>query len=867
MQESDLTKILYPKSLFKNIKIIIGNSQNFLKKSKEEQSFVSKKLQTLCTLLDISNGLKNQNFYRNLFLYEKQIFTSEYKNLCSKLIRRHDSLEFKNQLIIFISIVIDYVCQKKYIRNSIKANDILNCLNPEKIFHLILTKFLDSSIQKPDQDPSYDGCNFNRKVLKSIFRVAIVTNLIIYISEIIFQGDPQKSDLVIKIHQDISNIIHNNSLKSRSQALNKTSEQLITLFSIAFGIKSKSYGYFDKYGAFKSVKVLFIPPILFKYIISPAYIPIITPPETEYNNGKDILMYYKSIKNGISKVEFSTESKNALILSNQKSFIVNENALELFKFLDKLTYNEIKDLKCKPFIPLALFKSIRNEIITLKRKLTITKYKAISACYFAYPLSQNKGDANVKIIHELDQPENELKISRRLCFLKNDYKEVQMLRTYHNTILMMAEMFKGFPLYFINSCDFRLRMYPYNFLFGRTSGIYKHLLNEPSSTISDEGLRVMLESYYKKSESKLCEFKSYCKKEEIIKKFNEIEKEEPKVTSKSSFYRALLWKELQNLTVNNFKTGFMIGIDQNSSAPVILSLVLGDKALAEKTNIISGLETKDVNTFIMNRSKKKFKNIVSEISLHTIATNRKLQKRLFMRFLCNETQWGRFKEIRKYISNEADAKILAKIYPNFIRDVFSTVCKKRDKLNQVIKFYLESSGNKPIQIKTLDGSLIKWVNFKKSRANTKLKVKHPTIEKRYSFHYQNYDNKAIDKIKMLSGFIPNLIHSVDGAIMRLIITHIYHNDSKQNYVINHLHDSIMYHPNYHETVMNSIKRVYTSNKLCGILKNTLFDQLRENLVDVDKIKFDLLIDDFFIDYEELIIDEKSFNTKKVFPFS
>lgn len=70
-----------------------------------------------------------------------------------------------------------------------------------------------------------------------------------------------------------------------------------------------------------------------------------------------------------------------------------------------------------------------------------------------------------------------------------------------------------------------------------------------------------------------------------------------------------------------------------------------------------------------------------------------------------------------------------------------------------------------------------------------------------------------DIIKIITGFIPSFIHFIDGGIMRMIILEVYKSD---RYIINHLHDSIQFHPNYFKSIINSIENTYTNPILTSI---------------------------------------------------
>ena len=199
----------------------------------------------------------------------------------------------------------------------------------------------------------------------------------------------------------------------------------------------------------------------------------------------------------------------------------------------------------------------------------------------------------------------------------------------------MAEIFEGFPIYYINAYDFRLRMYPWNYMFNRTSGIYKYMLEEHRQMVSVNGLKVMIKAYFKENPEQINQFENLTNKEEIINLFNKIENIDSIKPIDSFFYKKLLGYEIKNLKLNKFRSGFMIEIDQKSSASVILSLVFGDEILARESNLSSDLEMKDINNFIMERSVEWFKGEVTDETLEILSHSRKMHKYLFMCFIYN----------------------------------------------------------------------------------------------------------------------------------------------------------------------------------------------------------------------------------------
>jgi len=587
-------------------------------------------------------------------------------------------------------------------------------------------------------------------------------------------------------------------------------------------------------------------------------------PNVEYNNLSDIINFSKSIKNGFSNVELGQKTKKALIISQNKSFKINRNAIILFKKLDESPYSETKDLDLLPFTPIPHFIYLEDKIKDIESNIGFDTMGKIVNYYKEEVKGKYVDDLESKITSDLNITSEEYKLSQELYMLRKEYKKKIKLRILHNTIIKMAEIFEGFPIYYINAYDFRLRMYPWNYMFNRTSGIYKYMLEEHRQMVSVNGLKVMIKAYFKENPEQINQFENLTNKEEIINLFNKIENIDSIKPIDSFFYKKLLGYEIKNLKLNKFRSGFMIEIDQKSSASVILSLVFGDEILARESNLSSDLEMKDINNFIMERSVEWFKGEVTDETLEILSHSRKMHKYLFMCFIYNETLWGRIKRVRNYINNDNDILLIASKYPDFLNSIFPSIFNKRNIFNKIIKYYIENS-QKKIEIETLDGSLISWFIFKKieSKINTKIKVLNPITKEKFSYHYQTYDTSEVNLKKTILGMLPNFIHSIDGAIMRLIILDV---NERLKYTINHLHDSIQFHPNHYDEIKQSILNVYTSSELEDIIEKRLFVKLRINLLEEKRSGFDELVEKFYnCDYHKIKVSE-NLKIENMFPY-
>jgi DNA-directed RNA polymerase len=132
----------------------------------------------------------------------------------------------------------------------------------------------------------------------------------------------------------------------------------------------------------------------------------------------------------------------------------------------------------------------------------------------------------------------------------------------------------------------------------------------------------------------------------------------------------------------------------------------------------------------------------------------------------------------------------------------------------------------------------------------------PMLEKKSSIQKKN-------KKKMIKSFLPSFIHSLDGALMRIIIEKLY---IKSKYIITHLHDSMRFHPNEYDNLIECIIDTYTELNF-DILNKLIFDKMKENLLREDIPGIQKLIDDFTnFEKDEFEIKRETFNVKNMYRF-
>lgn len=847
-----MKKTFYKDNFFKQIQNILGNSADFIKSNQKKRQIIYEKLKELSLLSEFTNTFK-KNIDLSNFKKELNEFEIIYNKEMSKTITRKDSSNMSNQLNLVAELICKYMIDNGYISKNLNSKDILNKLETEKIFLIIINSYITSIkyIYLIDhyEDLTIEPNQVDRfKVIRTL-----MNNLVAHIILIILEEEENKSFNFSIIYQKIPEIIHHNELSS---CFIKSSTQLIYIFEHIFKMESINIS-FNKNNKIKTLTLVTLPNKLDDVYVSPSHIPQIVKPEVDYDDIFSEINLSKKIKNGISYVRLSSNTKKALEISQNKVFKINKNSLELFKHIDKMPYDSVKDLDCLPFTPLTHLDYLKEKITNYPLSPEISQ--SVSKYY-----SELKG-SDKSILEDLKISEEDLSKCKELYHLKKEYKKRIQLRIIHNTIIKFAEIFDGFPIYFLNAFDYRLRMYPWNYMFNRTSGIYKYLLIEEKSVVNEKGLITMIKAYYKDNTEKLNELEKLTntRRDELIKWFKRFEFEK-ELENDSFFYHILLGIEIENLKINKFRSGFLIEIDQKSSSSVLLSLLLGDKKLAENSNLISGKEVKDANKFIMDKAKDWYKDKITTESYHVVSTERKLHKYLFMCSIYNQTFYGRLQRVKEYLKDKNDQILIAKTYPDFINDVFPSLDVKKKLFNDIVKYYLNKA-NDFIEIETLDGSLVSWYLFKINETkNSKIKVVNPITNENRSIHYTYYNNDKVNTRKIIDGMIPSLIHSIDGAIMRIIIIDIH---SKNNYVINHLHDSIQFHPNEYDNVISSIKNVYCSEKLRNILRTKFLDRIQNKLLEEDHAEFnEMVLKLYEYDFEEIDVNENNVNIEAMFPF-
>ena len=102
---------------------------------------------------------------------------------------------------------------------------------------------------------------------------------------------------------------------------------------------------------------------------------------------------------------------------------------------------------------------------------------------------------------------------------------------------------------------------------------------------------------------------------------------------------------------------------------------------------------------------------------------------------------------------------LASSFESFLEKVIPKTISASKKLLKIATIFYKIKGE--VEIKTLDGIILKWEHFKSEPAK-EIRVVHPINHKIYRVSYKTIVKNKQNISKMRSAFLPNLTHSIDG---------------------------------------------------------------------------------------------------------
>jgi hypothetical protein len=610
----------------------------------------------------------------------------------------------------------------------------------------------------------------------------------------------------------------------------------------------------------------------------------------------------KRIHFGCSEISYDPETIKAINYTQKKKFKINMRFVKLLEEVDRLSLSEADKIKL-PFKNQAQMRHSENSLRDLRKDLNLNYYTLKMVRYILdrereFYLGKYQKFVKGKVWEEIsnicgisafDTLRYKTYLDKVLEFRSNVHK-----KQIFSTKVTMAKLYTGFPLYFTNVMDYRGRMYTLSYLFSRTTGFYKYMVEDfEKIKLTRRGMIWFLRAYYSPGESKLKDFDLFCEGpssetlEQLYGYFEEI-KLTPKEKSANFFYFSLIEEEIRILPSEGFKTGFMIEIDQKSSFSTFISLILKNTKMARYSNLLGG-PSLDIYLYTQSYIKDFFldKGITSKTLLDAFLSIRKLTKSPFMFLIYGQGAIGRyddwlaiFKDNSIKLSSEDEAQLLSfsKNYLSFLSLCFPKFEEQFNALTDIYQFINEKS--QTTSIRSLDGSIINWsFYFEMSHTGSRY---NPIRDRNENYHRvipfnQKHLNTITEKltkesnglleladltddqIKTLkknartlkryeqsckniisrkkAAFRPGFVHSIDGAVIRLLILAM---KEKHNYDINHLHDSIQVHPNHVDNLYEEIYLIY-KDLADENLSDYFVKQSYSLIVGKDTREFELLV--------------------------
>lgn len=822
---------LHNKKVYQLIKKVIKTPQKFLKENQKRRYLINQKLK------DLTLTFKYTDIYKETYdIKELESEYTEFSNILKKQmlvsINRSDSAQMKNKLKIVTEKIINKLSA---FEGSEKKNfdKVIDDLDYQHMFYLVTGSLLSSTKR-------YDNHSFkakNNEALSSLFISNIKYSIFMLLTSTFLKNTPLISNGLVYANEEFIKI------SNEDDQLDQLTHQIYDIYLEALSLESRSVIYIYE-NKTRSAKLITIPKKILDHFIEDTHLPEIVKPEVEYRTVDDSINYIKQINNGSSNIEISKQTRESLKISNSKKFRINDECIRVFEEIDKMDYNIVKNIEALPFVPLKVLEYKDQKVNHILTLISQSKIDLIKEEYIKIIKEKIKTDSREEYILENNKNINrkDLLLAKELYNLNRDLKRLTKLRTIHNTMIQLAKIFRDYPIYYINSLDYRLRMYPWNYPFNRTSGIHKYLVCDYDSKKVGSDEMSLIE--------KSLDLTKNMDEYEIIKNYKNF-----------FMYKILLKREYNRLKEEkNPKTKFFLEIDQRSSSTVFGSILLGDKQLSKEANIDSDLKG-DPASKLMNESKNFFKGITPETE-KVMTTNREIHKFLLMCFLYNQGRNGRRNRCKDYITNINDCNIISLNYSDLIDKVFGNLSKKRDKINNIIEYFIENSKSN-IVIDTLDESRLNWIVYTKVKKKfSKKKYLSPITNKYKSFDSKKIELNDIEKKECVRTFLPGIIHSLDASIMRMIIKEVF---KETGYVVNHVHDCIHFSPCYYSHIIKSIETVYQNSNIHLFLDKNVISNLRNNLILEKREGLDILLKDLMDEnFHHIDLKKYKINVKNMY---
>ena len=641
----------------------------------------------------------------------------------------------------------------------------------------------------------------------------------------------------------------------------------------------------------KKVKVYNLNPSLDPIVSLTAQVPDLVKPLkiTE----KDLLV--KDIFCGASEFKPSKKLLKAVDIANKTPYIVDTEALKLFKEQRGLTYPKSYKL---PF-PTFYEERKAQEEVTRRESAVSTSKKRLELYHLitgveTYHLKKEKSGYQKEALKAQGNwrkdrkaadilsmtPVTNIDIAHALyCFkAMRAYQVNRQKLLAFNTMVTLAECLEGYILYYLKFFDYRGRQLPQAWFAANTLGDLRYFVKiKDHYTINEIGLKEVFKAIYSNTKHKeeaanyLCEVSNtYTSKNFLYQMLLQFVFEYPlshDCLKKNFIYKTLLVSKFKSLKETKFKTWIYVERDQKASSSVFMSILLKNKELASKSNL-TGLSD-DIIKFLQSRFREYFSSIIvnEEAILSLFEKDRNLLKKGFMFLSYGQKSIGRTNDFKDYLTkeygldmNKTNFQAVSKIsrgFEGFVNVNLEHFCSQLAKLDKVFAFLIKAS-NKYSTV-TLDGALLSWVAYGKPSSKVATYY-NPYNGLRKSFRL--YTLKSIEKVNLrrnLRGCKANLIHSFDGAIIREFSRRF----KEKGYNILTIHDCVQYNPNAAELFKQIVEDIYVNNDITGQFFYSAFTHPRKDLQGDFLGDYDNLVAELFVD-SKLISISKDLNYEDLY---
>lgn len=942
---------LFTKSFCDEIQKVLGkNPESFRKKTAKQKYLVSKKLESLLRREKLWNTLvkksrNNTSDVKAIYPTEIVHFRNIYKD---NFFRKPGETDYVAQkygaakMVLFYQGLVNCILKSNQLKATIGEinleaaknlneqdfKDLVRKIETDKLFcelvrismknaydgvvdveHTDKRKFntIDSVLQAKRQDIQYSFNKFilmygTSQILELFTKKKIIRNDLNHRVSVMRYIDKYFSGLS---YSQVQSPMYNWLYYAHDVAIILI-EFFIVTDVVTYAYTQQSY----KNRTSKNQVILVFDSKLDNSLVSSKHLPRIYPPK-KAESQKCVADWLRVGAYGISDIQVSEKAIASLNIAQRKEFVVNEKFVELLEEVDKREH-------CDQFPTEAAFKKKRDVLDSWEKSAWIN---VLSLSFYFYAERYIKAKRNFDspekedeksvaeksddiVIKDKDYDLKELTLHRKIvniigvsdaeCYmnvcknnLRNEMLTMRATRQLFKTSISICKIVAGFPLYYSTLLDFRLRMYPLQYLLSRTTGYLKNLIQESKPRkLSKAGLYNMLDAYYSPSTELSSKFKS-------TEKFTRKTLCEFFLTNKLSdrdkdvLYFELLEKEIEDVVKGQQKTSMAVEIDQVGSGPTLVALVTGNRKLAEKCNLLGG-PFNCVYKYLMAKAKiyissdefkqNKIENITDahKKALHILTEDRKAQKMALMCFIYNESAWGRTARWKDdYIrvfgevpdkDNYALLSAFSNKYDDFLEFVFPNLTKQLNILNKAMLEVVNA--DQPVQVKTLDDCFVSW-DFENTVSQPR-SVYNSIAERHESYRVniiadKDYKDRDVSfrRDKHRTSFRPNFIHSVDASLMRMFIYEFYKKTRRR---LNHLHDCVMLHPNDVEIFYGIVTDIYCDPRMLSLAQDLVFSRFINNTTGKTRDNLLELQEEFVGNMEPLPLNISEFDPKKCYRY-